>query len=152
MVIYQVITEYEHANAIFPLWTDSTMISIRPNIFLSSLSAEQALDILAQPNSEPIGLSIEQSMYFANEYEKIRESTNIVKTILQKVLQALSLFLHPANSWGFPIEISDSSSSVSGSFLQIIKMNISSIIGKFGVFLYRFTIFFIDLVIVPIYL
>ena len=147
-----VITEYERANAIFPLWTDPTMISIRPNIFLSSSSAEQALDILAQPNSEPIGLSIEQSMYFANEYEKIRESTNVLKTILQKVLQALSLFLHPANSWGFPIEISDSSSSVSGSFLQIIKMNISSIIGKFGVFLYRFTIFFIDLVIVPIYL
>ena len=63
-------------------------------------------------------------MYFANEYEKIRESTNIVKTILQKVLQALSLFLHPANSWGFPFEISDSSSSVSGSFLQIINMKL----------------------------
>ena len=89
-----IITEYERANAQFPLWTDSSLINIRPNIFLSSFSADQAMDILQAPNSPIRGLSTEQSNYFFGEYKKTQESLNFFKYVLLKTLQTVSLFLH----------------------------------------------------------
>ena len=116
-----IITEYERANALFPLWTDSSMINIRPNMFLTSISAEQAINVLNQPNSPTTGLSPEQSRYFFDEYNKIVESRNILKFTAQKILQTISLYLHPLNSWGFPFEITKSPIPVDLPLFSIIK-------------------------------
>ena len=132
------------------LWNDSSRIDIKPNLFLSSFRLSNN-GCLAKYYFSARGLSLQQSQYFTDQYNKIRKSTHFLTTTFQNILQTISLFLHPFNSWGFPFEISSPFGGSEVSLFDAIKLHISSIIGKLTVFLYRLSVLFLGLVYASIF-
>ena len=142
------ITEYENAHATFPaftngsFWTSKTLddIVIRPNMFLSSAEAQEALEIIEQHSLQDQQWTPELDEKFNILLYKRSEDRVFLDYLVLRLLQVGSVLLHPGNSWGFPLSLSLSSSGNSST--SIIGTNIAAeiipqVLGKLALFLYR---------------
>lgn len=136
------ITEYERSYARFPVSSGRPHdVIINANLFLSRDEAEQAKALISQhvqPESN-------WNRFIDDEFSKLfverQISLSLTAVAGLRALQTLSLLLHPANSYGFPISLSNLS-QLSSDPPQLLGHHMStdvalSIIGKGILFFYR---------------
>ena len=137
------ITEYDRASILFPIWSGNIQqVAINQNLFLDERSASLALDLIRM-NSHSL-LSPDTDEAFSKLSASLNSPTpiNCLRISLLKILQSISLALHPANSWGFPVEVSLKGFMVTPSTAQldVFMQNIPKILVK--VFLFAWRLFF----------
>jgi 4-amino-4-deoxy-L-arabinose transferase-like glycosyltransferase len=101
------ITEYERGYASFPVWRgELDDIQIHENIFLSVNEAVYARELIKSHIAESDRWEAAIDAKF-HALAKIREEQqSVFEYFVLRSLQAISMLLHPANSWGFPFTIS----------------------------------------------
>lgn len=134
-----VITEYERAYALFPVWSGEPQnVKIQSNIFLSEaevLEAKALIDTHLTVSLE-WGTSIDDK--FSLLAQSRQEGQSVPVVIGLRALQTAGVLLHPANSWGFPLSL-----SVGGSVNSVSLDFIFKVAGKAILFLYRLGIFLV---------
>jgi hypothetical protein len=135
------VTEYERAYAIFPVWERRLDdISIKPNYFLSEREARQAYDLILKAK-------IDNNLWteaIDNQFKHLAglrySRTSFFDWLLLRTWQSLSLLAHPANSWGFPINLSSNNFYTKVSEYSIdsqVFRDLEKIILKGALFCYR---------------
>jgi len=143
------VTEYDRAGVLFPIWSGQIhQVAIKENLFLDGRSASLALDLIRM-NSNSL-LSPDTDQAFSKLSASLNSPTliNCLRISLLKILQSISLALHPANSWGFPVEVSLKGFIVTSSTTQldVFIQNIPKILVK--VFLFAWRLFFYSVLLV----
>jgi hypothetical protein len=101
------ITEYERADATFPLWRgELSQISIKPNYFLSQAEATEAMRLVGEHTREESIWTTSIDERFLEVVQKRLDSMTIFDRFALFLLQSASLLLHPGNSYGFPLSLS----------------------------------------------
>jgi len=134
------VTEYDYTRALFPIWSGEIQkVVISKNLFLDGQSASNALELI-RVNSN-FSLSSETDLAFSKLSASLNSPTplNFLRILALKILQSISLILHPANSWGLPIEVSSKGNIVNPSTAQfaIYIQNIPKIVAKLLLFVWR---------------
>lgn len=101
------ITEYERADATFPLWRgEFSQIDIKPNYFLSQAEAIEAMRLLREHAREESIWTTSIDERFSEVVQKRLDSMTILDRFALFSLQSASLLIHPGNSYGFPLNLS----------------------------------------------
>ena len=106
------LTQYDYTKLVYPSWsgrvwggnTEITDISIQDNTFLSAADANEAQLVLASLTNGTFTKNAD--IFFTSQAAKrLHGVKGKIRFLFVKLLQSLSIFFHPASSWGLPIEI-----------------------------------------------
>ena len=100
------ITEYERAYAIFPIFAGNLQkIEIKENPFLSREEADHAVALIQEHSLDHTKWNHSIDEKFEELLELKKSSTSLLSLLRLRASQMVSLVLHPANSWAFPISL-----------------------------------------------
>ncbi len=134
------VTEYDYTSALFPVWSgEIRKIAINRSLFLDENSVSRALELIQMSDKSALSLEADQSFSRLSDFLNETKPINFLRIFLLKLLQAISLLLHPANSWGFPLEISSKGNIVNPYVAQfdVFIQNIPKIAAKLFLFIWR---------------
>jgi hypothetical protein len=134
------ITEYERADATFPLWRgEFSQINVKPNYFLSQAEATEAMRLVREHAREESIWTTSIDERFLEVVQKRLDSMTILDRLALFSLRSASLLLHPGNSYGFPLSLNHYWQLLDSglNFNDLSLINKSKAAGKGLIFIYR---------------